>query len=177
MQKYTFFIYKELFLQAFNEIQFFPQLHYKKRVVENKNHNPNPSKVFQQFQSLVLLRLQRSSLTPPLQQGNLIAAPCLHRAQVALPPLRQRFRRFHLHSPSASPLLPHRVKPISRTNQSCEGQLLRFHSSLSETANAQEKLLKGGFHQPKGRCAAHCQHTLLPRHQPTAQGSSTLLLP
>lgn len=84
------------------------------------------------------VRLQRSSLTPPLQQGNLIAASFLHRAQVALPPLRQRFGRFHLHSPSASPLPPHRVKPSNRTNQSCEGQLLRFHSSLSETANAQE---------------------------------------
>ena len=64
------------------------------------------------------VRLQRSSLTPPLQQGNLIAASFLLRAQVALLPLRQRFRRFHLHSPSASPLLPHRVKPSSRTNQS-----------------------------------------------------------
>lgn len=63
---------------------------------QRTNHNPNPSKVFRQFQSLVLLRLQRPSLTPPLQQGNLIAASFLLRAQVALLPLRQRFRRFRL---------------------------------------------------------------------------------
>lgn len=83
--------------------------------------------MFRQFQSLVLLRLQRPSLTPPLQQGNLIAASFLLRAQVALLPLRQRFRRFRLHSPSASPLPPHSVKPSNRTNQSRGLPLLHFH--------------------------------------------------
>ena len=137
---------------------------------QHTNHNsPNPSKVFQQFQSLVLLRLQRSSLTPPLQQGNLIAAPCLHRAQVALPPLRQRFERFHLHSSAAFPLPPHRVKPTNRTTKAARVRFVAITPACLKPPTHKNTHSKGGFYQPNGRCAAHCPRTPLPRHHPTHQ--------